>query len=172
MAPEGYRTYPCDVCGSTSAVLLPHSKEYTGGQAIHICKRCGFVYVIRRRPYKKIADVWSKQLFGKAYTAKSPLMLARHHYVAEFIDQAIGLKGKKVCDIGAGEGQFLGIIKCGYGAHPFGIEPSGRNCLLLKKLAIPCFNGTVEDYCAAGRKGKFDIVTIMWTLEKAVCEQE
>ena len=166
---EGYAEYACDLCGSTQTVEMPHVRKYTNGQLIHICKICGFVYVNKRRPYDKVADVWSKELFGKAYTSKTPLMLARHTYVAEFIDQSIGLKEKALCDIGAGEGQFLKIVMDNYGSKVFGIEPSKANCVRMDRLEIKNFTGTLEDYLKSPsrKERRADIATMMWTLENA-----
>ncbi|UCC96068.1 MAG: class I SAM-dependent methyltransferase, partial [Candidatus Omnitrophota bacterium] len=166
---KGYKEYPCDICGSRDAIEVPHVRTYTGGQAIHICIRCGFIYVKKRRPYDIVAGVWSKQLFGKAYTSRSPLMLARHTYIAEFIDQRLSLKNKKVCDVGAGEGQFLRIVKKEYGAPVFGVEPSRTNCKILKNSGIRCFQGTLQE-CVQNKRVKdyqADILTLMWTLENA-----
>lgn len=164
-----YEEFACDLCSSKDAIKVPYVRKYTNGQDIHICKRCGFIYVKKRRPYYKIAQVWSNELFGKAYTARTPLMLARHIYIAEFIDQTLGLKNKKVYDIGAGEGQFLNIIKRDYGSLVFGIEPSRINCRNMRKLGIKCFEGTLEEYIQshAFKKYSADIVTMMWTLENA-----
>ncbi len=166
---DEYREFPCDVCKSTDAIELPYVREYTNGQLIYICKKCGFIYVKKRRPFEKVAETWSKELFGKVYTSKTPLMLARHTYIAEFIDQKISLKKKKVCDIGAGEGQFLSIIKKDYGAKVFGIEPSALNCRILKRLGITYFQGTLEKYIISPRHKNYkaDIVTMMWTIENA-----
>lgn len=162
-----YKEFPCDICLSTDAVELPYARNYTKGQEIHICKRCGFIYVKMRRPYDKIAQVWSSELFGKAYTSRTPLMLARHTYIAEFINQHIPLKNKKIYDIGAGEGQFLGIVRNNYGAVGFGIEPSEFNCKIIRKAGINSFCGTLEEYLLSPRvkKADADIVTMMWTLE-------
>ncbi|UCD15188.1 MAG: methyltransferase domain-containing protein [Candidatus Omnitrophota bacterium] len=166
---DGYKEFPCDLCRSTEAIKVPYASRYTKGQDIHICKNCGFVYVKKRRSYDRIAQVWSKELFGKAYTAKSPLMLARHSYVAEFIDQNLSLKNKKICDVGAGEGQFLNLIKKNYRASVFGIEPSSVNCKLMRSEGIKYFQGTLQDYLESFKHKQYraDIVTIMWTLENA-----
>lgn len=166
---EGYAEYACDLCGSRQTIEMPHVRKYTAGQIIHICKKCGFVYVKKRRPYDKVAEVWSKELFGKAYTSKTPLMLARHTYVAEFMDQSIGLKGKSLCDIGAGEGQFLKIVRDNYGAKVFGVEPSEANCVRMDGLGIKNFTGTLEDYLRSPSHKAYraDIATMMWTLENA-----
>ncbi len=166
---EGYEEFPCDLCGRTDAIEVPYVREYTNGQLIHICRECGFIYVKMRRSYDKVAQVWSRELFGKAYTSKSPLMFARHNYVAEFIDQKLGLKNKKICDIGAGEGQFLNIAKRGYNASVFGIEPSSLNCGMMKNVGIDHFQGTLQDYLNGShhKQDRADIVTMMWTLENA-----
>lgn len=162
------RDYPCDLCGRTEAFEVPHARDYTGGQPIHICQHCGFVYVKARRSAQAIADEWSDSIFGSGYTAAIPAVKARQVFVAEFLRQTLGLKGKRVCDIGAGEGQFLAIVRQPpYEAQPFGIEPSKQNCELLGRMGIPAFQGTIEDYAAKRLREdqKFDVVTIMWTLE-------
>jgi 2-polyprenyl-3-methyl-5-hydroxy-6-metoxy-1,4-benzoquinol methylase len=162
---ESYKEYPCDLCGSVDAVEVPYARLYTNDQPIHICKKCGFVYVKFRRSAKDIAASWSSELYGKGYTARIPAVKARHTYVADFIDVSIGLKGKTLVDIGAGEGQFLQIVRDYYGAEPFGIEPSAKNCQDLIGMGFECFEGTIEDYELSKDRKKVDIVTIMWTLE-------
>ncbi|MDD5120706.1 MAG: methyltransferase domain-containing protein [Candidatus Omnitrophica bacterium] len=160
--------FPCDICGSSDAVEVPFARFYTGNQPIHICKECGFVYVRDRRSSLEIANSWSNEIFGKGYTAHIPAVKARQVYVADFIDKNIGLKNKKVSEIGAGEGQFLDIIRKEYGACVFGIEPSGMNCKILSRLKIPYFQGTIEDYGAAHKKNQSDIVALLWTLENCL----
>jgi len=76
-------------------------------------------------------------------------------------------QNKTLCDIGAGEGQFLEIIASDYyNASAFGIEPSEKNCISLTENNIKNFNGTIEDWSKSDQfeKNKFDVVTIMWTL--------
>ena len=158
---EDFVSYSCDLCGSIDRVEVPHCREYTGGQPIHICKECGFVYVADRRSSKKIADDWSDELFGSAYQAAIPAITARLTYVIETIDSLIGIDGATIFDIVAGEGQFLKMAR-NKGAAVFGIEPSKYNCDLMIKMGIPCYNGTIEEYES---EPIADIVTIMWTLE-------
>jgi SAM-dependent methyltransferase len=163
----GTRIYDCDLCGCADAVEVPHAREYTGNQPIHICSGCGFVYVRERRDPQAIADSWSNELYGKIYTARMPWVKARQIFVADFIDVEIGLKGKRLCDIGSGEGQFLQMVRDRpYEAEVFGIEPSAANCRLHAAAGIPCFEGTIESFMAAGqREPDFDIAAIMWTVE-------
>lgn len=168
MVEEEYQEFPCDLCGEVDAVEVPHCREYTGGQPIHICTQCGFVYVKMRRSAKAIADTWSDALFGNLYSASTPLQKSRFTYVLEFMQNSLGLKDKVLCDIGAGEGLFLkAILQGNYGALVMGIEPSKRNCERLAQMEVECFNGTIEEFCKReGSKGqRVDIVTMLWTLE-------
>jgi len=178
----GYITFACDLCGSDESYELPYCREYTGGQVLHICKSCGFIYAKKRRSCKAIADAWSNELFGdpkvltqQNYSARNPHVKARQTYINEFIDVNIGLKAKRLLDIGAGEGEFLKMARAS-GAEVFGIEPSKSNCELMKQQGLKCFLGTAEDYRDYVHKTKEgfkpDIVTIMWTLECAQSPRE
>ena len=159
--------FPCDLCGETAAVEVPHCREFTNGQPIHICRGCGFVHVKRRRSADDIAATWTEEIFGSGYTAAIPAVTARLTYVAETVRNEIGLDGKRVCEIGAGEGSLLDILRgerCG--ASVFGIEPSPQNGGLLATAGIPHFTGTIEDFLATGlEQGGFDVAAIVWTLE-------
>lgn len=167
MTDEGYTEFDCDLCGSSNAALIPAATDYLNpGEEIHVCKDCGFVYVRKRRSIERIAEMWSKEIFQKGYTARIPAVVARQTYVAEFIDTTIGLKGKDLCDIGGGEGQFLEIVRRPeYGANVFAIEPAEQNCRMMSEAGLDHFHGTIEDYISTGQEKKFDIVTMMWTLE-------
>lgn len=168
MAADDYRAFPCDVCGADDPVEVPHGRLYTAGQPIHICRRCGFVYVVQRRSAERIAEVWSTDIFGGTYTAAIPAVIARLTYVAEFLHGRVGLGGRTVCEIGAGEGRFLSMIRDSrYGAQVFGVEPSGGNGRLLAHAGIEHFTGTIEQFVESAdrRLGTFDFVAILWTLE-------
>ncbi len=166
MTDDGYSEFNCDLCGSDDAEPIEVSRAYMSDGVVHVCKNCGFVYVRRRRSIQRIADAWSQEIFQKGYTARIPAVKARQTYVAEFLDTNVGLKGKSVCDIGGGEGQFLDIIRgADYEADVFAIEPAEQNCKLMSDAGIENFHGTIEDYIASGAVRKFDIVTVMWTLE-------
>ena len=161
-----------DFKGIGEMVEIPCSKIYTGGNPVHVCVETGLVRVKNLRSTVETAKAWSEDVFSSnftknTYTARIPAVKARHHYLADFINENIGLNGKDVCDIGAGEGQFLEIISNStYGANVFGIEPSKKNCDELSKSQFKIFNGTIEEYYKNKifSEHKFDIVTLMWTL--------
>ena len=168
MTEENYIVHYCDLCNEDDAAEIKVARHYTNDQPLHVCKNCGFVYVRLRRSAARIAEAWSNEIYQTDYTARIPAVKARQTYVAEFIDTSIGLKDKSVCDIGGGEGQFLEMIKADeYGAKTFAIEPSEQNCRLMSKSGISNFCGTIEDYQDSKEYDdiKFDIVTVMWTLE-------
>jgi len=105
---------------------------------------------------------------GTNYTGMIPVMKARHHFVTETLEQAIpgGLRGKRICDIGAGEGYFLSLARNSYGAEVMGVEPSRENCRLLESQGITSYQGTAEAFLRDEEelRGSFDIVTLNWTL--------
>lgn len=164
------REYPCDLCGSWEAQELSFVREYTNGQPIHVCSSCGFVFVKHRRSPEEVAAAWNEifqeHFEGERYTARIPAVKARHVYVAEYVDVHLGWKGRSVLDIGAGEGDFLKLLRDDYGASVFGIEPSPANCNKMREEGIPCFCGTVERFSESSENPSgFDVVTILWTLE-------
>ena len=158
-----------DYYGKGKTILVPYSKKLTGGYEINISKYSGLVSVIKRRDSIKIAKEWSEKIFGKnfsksSYTSKIPAVIARHTYVMETILSKLNLKSKSVCDFGAGEGEFLKMLKKKINFFSYGIEPSKKNCKLLTKNRIENFQGTVEQYNEIKNKKKFDVITVMWTL--------
>ena len=104
-----------DYQGLGEMLEIPCSPTYTNGQSVHVCKETGLVRVKELRSSEEIVKAWSVDIysddFGEdTYTALVPAVKARQTYVADFADVNIGLKDKNLCDIGAGEGQFLKII--------------------------------------------------------------
>ena len=161
-----------DFNGLGDMIEISSSKLYTGGQSLYVCKNSGLVRAKNLRSAEQVAKAWSDEVYdtnfgGKTYTARVPAVRARQTYVADFADMYLGLKGKDLCDIGAGEGQFFEIISGqNYQANCYGIEPSEKNCKQLSDKRFNCFTGTIEEFAKSSdfTKKKFDIVTIMWTL--------
>lgn len=162
---EAYSEHCCDICGCDNAVEAPFARFYTKDQPLHICTGCGFVYIRRRRSAADIAREWSESLYKGHYTTSIPAVKCRHVYVADFINTRVGLNNARVVDIGAGQGQFLGIMRDSYGADCFGIEPSAENCQILTAKGFKHFHGTIEDYAAQSETAFADVVTVVWTLE-------
>ena len=142
-----FDTYNCDICGSDNCQEITITRDYLGNHPLHVCSDCGFIYVRKRRNAEKIAEDWSKKVFQNSYNPKIPAIVARHVYVAECMAEKLYLKQETLCDIGAGGGQFLDIIRRPeYAAVPFGIEPSRTNCATMTKLGIKNYFGTLGSY--------------------------
>ena len=155
------QTFDCDLCGSADYTVLEVARKYIGdNEPPVVCDNCGFCYVRTRRPAKEIAEDWNN-IFGKGYTSEWPGVKGRLFYVAEFFDQKYGWKGKRVLDIGAGEGTFLKFIQQ-RDAWVSGLDPSIENCAKIEDLGARAYCQTVEDPIP---EEKFDVVTILWTLE-------
>lgn len=115
--------------------------------------------------------MWSEEIYGGEYTAlKIPAIIARQVFVAEFLASHVEINGKKVCDIGAGEGLFLKYLKEEYGVVPYGVEPSPANCARLRQLGIPSYAGTIEQFGRSDESKAYqaDVATILWTLENCL----
>ncbi len=172
MSEFGKEILQCELCGHDEAVELPYIRKYTGGVPYHVCKGCGLVYFKYRRTPEELAKYWEEEMFNKGnYVARNPYFKARHTYAAEFLDLHLGLSGKKVIDIGAGDGQFLEMIRK-YGAEVKGVESSKTNHDLMLKNGIDNYLGTIEDYyqneiIANNARPNADIATILWTLQNS-----
>ena len=158
-----------DYLGKGKNIILPYSKKLTNGE-VNISKYSGLVSVIKRRSSSELADEWSRKIFGakfskSSYTSKIPAVIARQIYVLETMKNKIKLNQKNICDFGAGEGDFLKMIKDSkLSSKLFAIEPSKKNCKYLKKNKIKTFQGTVEDFYKIKKNQRFDVITIIWTL--------
>lgn len=154
----------CDICGSQEAIIIENIEKYTDGNLVHICNGCGLVAYRTKATPEEMAIFWEEVGFKESYKPEAnPEVRSRHFFGTEFIKKHIGYKDKLVADIGAGEGQFLEIIK-NDGGNVFGIESSKENCKLLDKRNIENFNGFVESF---ERKEFADIATIVFALQNS-----
>ena len=148
-------THNCDICSSPGNPINYDPR-------VHVCNGCGFTFVPERRSTEEIARAWDDVYEKGLYDPTWPGVRARLYYVAEWLDQHVGLKGKSVLDIGAGDGFFLDQVRQRE-AHPVGLDPSPVNAAKIKARDIYCWNGWVGE--GSPTVGKHDIVTLNWCLE-------
>jgi len=158
-----------DFNGTGQSIEVPHIAELIGGYEVNIFKYSGLVSTIKRRSSKEIANEWSQKIFGKkftksTYTAKIPAVIARQTYVLETLLSQLPVRKKSLCDLGAGEGDFLNMLKKKIATSLFAVEPSSINSKLLAKNEIKNFCGTIEEFVTKKNVKQFDILTMMWTL--------
>jgi len=152
-------THVCDLCGTADSAPIPVSGDYKPDGLPHICGGCGFVYAKERRSVEAIAADWDR-IWGEGYTSKWPAVQARLFFVAEWFDQKYGWDKKRVLDVGAGEGDFLKMIRS-RGAVVSAVEPAQENVKKLIMAGIPSHKGPIETFVPS----EVDVVTILWTLE-------
>ena len=159
--------FACDLCGENAPIEIEVCRQYTGGQPIHVCSNCGLVYVTERRSSEEVAQSWSEIYADKRYDPAWPAVEARLTYVAEFMAQRMELFGKRIIDIGCGDGRLLNkTIKYGTSAR-LGLEPTvetdwavrGQSKIL--RLSAEAAAAKVD----SGRISPADIVLLTWTLE-------
>lgn len=171
---DTFALYPCDLCTSQDLVEIPAAPHYMDGRPLHTCKSCGFVQAAYRRTPEALQRMWAEEIYraddarisDKTYTARIPAVVARQTFAVEFLAEHVDIKGKSICEIGAGEGQFLDMLRVPrFKMDTFAIEPSKDNCAILDDLEIRNFIGTMEEYSAQKKDEQFDIAALIWTLE-------
>ena len=158
---EWLNSHNCDLCGGSERLPLPGDPS----GRISICGGCGFVYVPLRRSAAEVAAAWDEIYASGHYNPDWPGVKARLYYVAEWIEQNIGWAGKDVLDIGAGKGQFLRFLI----RYPVGTMVGLEPCQRPENIpdGIGWWTATIEKIWAFPEyfDEKFDIITILWTLE-------
>jgi len=174
MTADTFTLYPCDLCGSAELLEIPCAPHYMDGRPLHVCAECGFVQAAYRRTPQALQRMWAEEIYraddakisDRTYTARIPAVVARQTFAVEFLADNVDIRGKSLCDIGAGEGQFLEMLRAPrFDMDVFGIEPSAENCAILDNLGIPNFPGTMEEYAAKSDGRIFDVASLIWTLE-------
>ncbi len=174
MGTDSFALYPCDLCTSQDLAEIPAAPHYMDGRPLHVCRSCGFVQAAYRRTPEALQRMWAEEIYraddarisDKTYTARIPAVVARQTFAVEFLAEHVDLKGKSICEIGAGEGQFLDMLRVPrFEMDTFAIEPSKDNCAILDDLKIRNFIGTMEEYSAQASGEQFDIAALIWTLE-------
>ena len=98
----------CEICWSTDLSQIKILTVYTHQKPIHICKNCGLVQVIDRRPPKRIYQAWVNAKPGDVvYKSAEAAVAARHAYVKAFVPK---LSEERFVDIGGGDGKFAALF--------------------------------------------------------------
>ena len=174
MSDQTFTLYPCDLCAGNELAEIPVAPFYMDGRPLHVCKACGFVQAAYRRTPEALQKMWAEEIYradaarisDKTYTARIPAVVARQTFAVEFLAESIDIRSKSMVEIGAGEGQFLDMLKAPrFDMDVFGIEPSVENCAILTDMGIANFVGTMEEYAEAKNSRRFNVASLVWTLE-------
>ena len=167
-----YNKFSCDVCGSDATIKIDIVKFYNQKESIEVCKNCGFVFCQNRRDSEVMKNDWKKKIYKNkfdslTYDSKNPAVYARLTYALEFLKKNVHLRGKTLCDVGAGKGEFIQFLRdSSLGLKEiYGVELSDENNEILENKLINCFNGGIEEFVISKSFRKFDIISLNWTLE-------
>ena len=148
-------SHACDLCGSSDRTELRQAARFGSG-GVFVCNDCGFVYVPIRRTQEELNAFWTAAYSNGIYSARWPAVQARLEYVKCWYGEKFGWRGKRVFEIGAGEGVFLDKIRL-LAMSAYGCEPAFIGG------ALPGWTDqTIPEM------DKFDVVAILWTLENTL----
>lgn len=178
---------PCGLCGSADAEVLfdavDRLHDVPGRFRYVRCRRCGLVYMNPQvtpecigllyppeySPHKNVAKVRRKGLRSlRERLAEMPLVGPIFRAVTD--PRALGPvlrelgEGRKLLDVGCGNGAFLDSMRRRTGCEVHGLDLSPAAVGQAKRLyGLDVFQGTVAQ--APFGEGTFDVVTAWWYLE-------
>ncbi|MGE5295243.1 MAG: class I SAM-dependent methyltransferase [Solirubrobacterales bacterium] len=178
---------PCALCGSTDADVLfdavDRLHDVPGSFRYVRCRKCGLVYMNPQVVPRCIGSLYPREYAPHADKAKSQrkgLRSIRERLTATPIvgrifravtdPRALGPllreldAGKRLLDVGCGNGAFLDAMRRLTGCEVFGVDFSPMAVEQAKRLYdLDVFQGTVDE--APYPEKSFDVVTAWWYLE-------
>lgn len=149
-------TVACHVCASTENTTYIEARGYRIAQ----CRNCGLWFVNPQPTVEELRQFYSTYDDGVQW-----------RNLEERFNRGVRssiLRIKQcgaVLDVGCGSGNFLRCMKQ-KGFSTFGIEPSGSGSEYARdEHGVDIYHGMIEDYLAANRDRRFDLVTMLNVLE-------
>jgi len=155
-APITRQTVACHLCSGTDEVTYLEARGYRIAQ----CRGCGLWFVNPQPTVEELRQFYARYDDGEQWRN------GEEHF-NRGIRRAIRRirPSGTVLDIGCGSGNFLRCMK-EVGFSVFGIEPSESGSQFAREEhAIEIYHGMIEDYFAAHRGRKFDVITLLNVLE-------
>lgn len=158
--------YCCDLCGVDDPVAIPFTERYTRQRPLSTCRQCGLVYVPDRRSWEEIGLSYENGYYERNvyYQHLTEHIKRRSYKVVRFIESFASLDGRRLLDVGCGEGELIRFARM-RGATVFGIDPSRSATEKARAKGLPVFTGTFEDYSQSNNSARFDFVVFDFVLE-------
>lgn len=164
-------TRSCPLCESDDHRVFSHKMQYNLNLTTVICNRCGFVFT-NPLPTQDAYDAFNTHHFVDYYGHTSPAVdwqairrqmpnniATRLKAIQQFMD----LTGKRVMDVGAGNGVFLyGVSQ--QGAEAIALEQAPEYCARLRERGFTVLDYKFEDIDPQ-QHGRFDVMTMFHVLE-------
>lgn len=163
-------TIPCPLCAGEDFVVLARRDRYGMGLTTSACVRCGFV-LTNPRPRPEAMETFYATIYRRLYrgsaapSAKQLQALGVHeraHYIAEWLEAGDLVHGKRVLDVGCGDGSLLAELDARGAASVVGVEPNAEYRAYASLKAGINVAKSIEDLDPSNR---FDLVIANHVLE-------
>jgi 2-polyprenyl-3-methyl-5-hydroxy-6-metoxy-1,4-benzoquinol methylase len=162
---------PCEGCGRSAAV---RTMKRGDGLSVAVC-RCGLGYLNPRPKAHAISRIYEQSYFDSStagvgyenYISDSQKLAADpnslYNVVVRHAQQRVGLKGRRLLDVGAASGVLLSVAR-DKGASVTGVEPNAEAAKAARELFdLDVRPGYLSDAGLAAES--FDIVTMLEVIE-------
>jgi 2-polyprenyl-3-methyl-5-hydroxy-6-metoxy-1,4-benzoquinol methylase len=143
---------------------MPFTRWYIGNQALYACGRCGLVYQPNRRDWSEVQISFEKGYYDEHVYMPTTSTRQRQFRVIRLLEMVEPLAGKRVLDVGCGQGEFLAAARA-RGTEVFGVERSPSAAEVARSQAVDVHIGPFEDWAAGQEPARFDVVTFISVLE-------
>jgi SAM-dependent methyltransferase len=150
------RTVPCHACSSNDDATFLEARGYR----IARCRNCGLWFVNPQPTTEELKHFYATYDEGVVWRG------SEEHFNRGVRKAILRVKPPgMILDVGCGSGNFLRSMKeAGFSA--FGIEPSGTGSEYGREThGVDVYHGMIEDYLAANKGRRFDVITLLNVLE-------
>jgi 2-polyprenyl-3-methyl-5-hydroxy-6-metoxy-1,4-benzoquinol methylase len=158
---------PCCICSSCeSSLLFEINYDILKGMfSIRKCKSCGLLFNSPRLINEELFKLYGKDYYFFWRNESDEFRRITNIYLRTIALLNSEVKQKKVLEIGSAKGYLLALLKY-LNWDIQGIEISAEAAQYAqKKLDIPTFNGTIEEYVKEDHEAKYPLVLAIDLIE-------
>lgn len=158
----------CPLCQGSQHFQISGEMQHKIRLHTVICKQCSLVFT-NPIPEKKEYQDYYLDRYAAQYGHLSPAIISSDfdtipqfiHQKLDWIQNISPLQGKRLLEVGPGNGQFLWWARH-FGANVMGVEPSTSFVKSLENSSIPYYSGNFEDI---DRSCSYDLIVMIHVLE-------
>lgn len=160
---------PCIICGSQESTLLFETfyknHNYPGKFSLYKCNDCGLLFNSPRLEDRELFHLYNDDYYFFQTRQDIEFKRVINVYLRTIALIEDKVKSRKVLEIGSAKGYLLAVLKS-LNWEVLGIEITKvASEFANKKLEVPTFNGTLEDFLMSEHKKNFPVVLILDVIE-------